>query len=118
MATINGKPYSRGIHEIDGYLVNVIDEFAAITVGKVPEKAVTPVSEPEPVKAPEPANKRAELVNVNKASVDELADLDGVSELVAERIISGRPFEEVSDLTRVKGIGKRTVTANRDRITV
>jgi competence ComEA-like helix-hairpin-helix protein len=117
MATINGKQYAPGIHEIDGYLVHVIDEFAAKTVGKAPERAAAPVSEPERVVAEDGGNKRAERVNVNKASADELADLNGVSETVAGRIIESRPFETVYDLTRVRGIGKARVDALREQIT-
>lgn len=117
MATINGKTYAPGIHEIDGYLVHVNDQYSAVTVGKAPEKPAAPVSAPEPVVTKDQGNKRAELIDVNKAAAEELADLDGISDAVAARIVESRPFESVDDLTRVKGIGKARVDALREFIT-
>ena len=45
------------------------------------------------------------LVNLNEASVEELATLPGVGESLAERIIAARPFEYLEDLEKVSGIG-------------
>jgi hypothetical protein len=39
-------------------------------------------------------------VDVNRASVDELADLPGIGRDDAERIVQGRPYETKSDLVR------------------
>lgn len=51
----------------------------------------------------------AKLVNINKASPEELTRLPGIGEVLAERIISYRntkgPFRRIEDITGVKGIG-------------
>lgn len=60
-------------------------------------------------------------VNVNQASVDELADLlSGIGLKKAQAIVDYREqhgeFETVDALAEVKGIGPSLVAKNRDRI--
>jgi competence protein ComEA len=50
-----------------------------------------------------------ECVNINTASKDELITLSGVGESTAEKIIQGRPYEQVEDLLDVSGIGEVTL---------
>ena len=61
-------------------------------------------------------------ININTASVEELATLDRVGESYAKRIVEYRdangPFEKPEDIMKVKGIGQKTFEANQDRITV
>jgi competence ComEA-like helix-hairpin-helix protein len=57
-------------------------------------------------------------VDLNHASVEELASLDGIGPRLAERIRDARPFVTVDDLARVSGIGPRRVARLRDRLTV
>jgi competence protein ComEA len=61
-------------------------------------------------------------VNINTATVETLAALDGVGETRAQAIIDYRsdngPFKTASDLVNVKGIGERTLEKNADRLTV
>ncbi len=47
----------------------------------------------------------SELLNLNTATLDEMVSLPGVGPAIAERIIAGRPFEELDDLQAVEGIG-------------
>ena len=57
--------------------------------------------------APEPIPQ----VNLNTATVTELAHLPGVGPITAQRIIeyrNKRPFRRISDIIRVKGIGRKT----------
>jgi competence protein ComEA len=53
------------------------------------------------------------LVDVNKADWPELAQLPGIGETLAQRIVSTRdergPFLDHSDLRRVRGIGPKTL---------
>lgn len=53
------------------------------------------------------------LININKADVDMLMMLDGIGEVMAQRIIDYRTehgaFESVEDLLEVKGIGEKTL---------
>lgn len=48
-------------------------------------------------------------VNVNTADVSTLATLPGVGEVLAHRIIAGRPYSKVDDPLRVSGIGERSL---------
>ena len=52
-------------------------------------------------------------IDINAANWIEWAQLDGVGEVLAERIVSEReqngPFKSVDDLRRVKGIGQKTL---------
>lgn len=61
-------------------------------------------------------------VNINTADAKTLLELKGIGLKRAQTIISYRekngPFKSVEDLTRVKGIGKKTVEQNHNKITV
>lgn len=62
-----------------------------------------------------------ETVDINTASVEELADaLHGVGLSKAEAIVAYReangPFTNPDELVNVRGIGMRTVDRNRDRL--
>jgi competence protein ComEA len=61
-------------------------------------------------------------VNINTATPEELATLDRIGPKYAQRIIEYRetvsPFETPEDIMKVKGIGKKTFEANKDRIVV
>ena len=64
----------------------------------------------------------AERVDLNTADRDTLAQLPGIGNVLAERIIDFRenvhPFEEVIELTAVSGISERMVRKLEDRLTV
>ena len=60
-------------------------------------------------------------VDINSASVAELATLPGIGESKAKAIVEYRavdPFKTVDDLKKVKGIGEKTLDALRADITV
>jgi len=61
-------------------------------------------------------------ININEASVEELAQLKNVGTKYAESIVQYRkengPFEKPEDITRVKGIGPKTFELNKDKIVV
>jgi competence protein ComEA len=57
-------------------------------------------------------------VNINTASADEIAQaLNGIGDAKAQAIVERRntegPFKSADDLSRVKGIGTKTVEQNR-----
>ena len=63
-----------------------------------------------------------EKVNINTATAAELTTLERVGAKYAQRIIEYResvaPFKKPEDIMKVKGIGKKTWEANKDRIVV
>lgn len=101
MVTIDGKAYAVGVHEINGKRIQVVDRSTFVTLGEAPP-------EPEPV--------RFEPLNVNTATAEELEALDGIGAAAAKRIIEGRPFEDLADLIRIKGVTQKTLDANRGLI--
>ncbi len=75
------------------------------------------------IAAPPPAAQAAGgRVNLNTAGAAELVTLPGVGNAIAGRIIDSRtaegPFRSINDLTRVKGIGSRTLEKLRPLIAV
>jgi len=60
-------------------------------------------------------------IDINSASVAELTALPGIGPAKAAAIVEQReraPFKSVSDLTKVSGIGERTLEEIRDQISV
>ncbi len=62
------------------------------------------------------------LIDINRATADELTALTGVGEATAEKIVAEReangPFEAIEDIKRVSGIGDKKFEALKDAICV
>ena len=65
---------------------------------------------------------RAELIDINVASLDELDTLPGIGPTTAQKIIDYRdangPFQSIEDIMNVSGIGPATFEEIKDLITV
>jgi competence protein ComEA len=61
-------------------------------------------------------------ININKASVEELVQLQKIGPKYAERIVAFRdangPFQTPEDIMKVPGIGPKTFEKNKDLISV
>ena len=53
------------------------------------------------------------IIDINRASQEELEALPGIGQVIARRIIEGRPYRTVDDLRRVKGIGEKRLAEIR-----
>ena len=62
------------------------------------------------------------LVDINTASAEDLAQLPGVGDKVAERIVNYREkngrFQKVEEIMNVRGIGEKTFVKLRDHLVV
>lgn len=65
---------------------------------------------------------QTDLININKASVEELASLKGIGDNTARAIVAYREanghFAATEELMNVKGIGEKKYETIKDRITV
>ena len=63
-----------------------------------------------------------EVLDVNRATAEELQKLPGIGEKLARAIVSFReqngPFQTVEDLLQVPGIGEKRLAAIRDLVSV
>jgi competence protein ComEA len=57
-------------------------------------------------------------IDPNTAAVDEIMLLPGVGEVLAERIVEGRPYQTVEDLRRVPGIGPKVFAELKDSLQI
>ncbi len=55
-------------------------------------------------------------VDLNRATVEELASLDGIGPKLGARIVAARPFVTIEDIAKVRGIGRRRLARLRPRL--
>jgi competence protein ComEA len=96
---VAGRPYSS------------VDDLAKAGVSaKTLEKIRTLVTVTAP-KAPKPAPRSVErsgAIDLNTASLEQLIELPGVGEVTAKKIVAGRPYASLDDLTEA-GVGASTI---------
>lgn len=58
------------------------------------------------------------VVNLNTASLKQLAMLPGIGPKTAEKIVAARPFQSTDQITKVKGIGLKRYRALKPHLVV
>ena len=96
----------------------------SVTIGTTPA-AVTPKPMQKPVAAPAkagetkaPAPAPGARLDLNTADQKALEDLPGIGPALAKKIIEGRPYKSVDELSRVKGLSKTKMEAFKDKVMV
>lgn len=57
-------------------------------------------------------------IDLNSATLEELKTLDGIGDVMGQRIIDGRPYRKIEDLLEVDGVGPGTLEKIQDKISV
>lgn len=65
-----------------------------------------------------PLKEGSQLVNINTATPEELESLPSIGPSLAQLVIAGRPYKDVADLARIRGISERQVEQLRPMLTV
>lgn len=60
----------------------------------------------------------AKLISINTATQTELEALPGIGPVLSERIIEGRPYNEILEILKIKGIGPKKLAKIKGLITV
>ena len=108
-------------------LASPVEDGQKIYIPKKGEEAPPEIPQPEQNKAT--SNKQTNtkrdkktVVDINRATVEELTKLQGVGEGLAQRIVADRqkngPFKTTEDLMRVSGIGQKKFNQLKDNIRV
>ncbi len=90
---------------------------AASTTTKKDTKATTTTEKKSETKASDKAAAKANLVDVNSASKDELTALPGIGDAYSQKIIDGRPYANKTQLLSKKILPKATYDGVKAQIT-
>ena len=111
--------------EGEGVTTETVVSTTAVSLSVTASDTVSEASPETPSEAPvtaPPGIDSTGRVNLNTATIEDLKTLKGIGDAKAQAILDDRtengPFTSVDDLTRVSGIGQKTLDGLRDQITV
>ncbi|KXT78399.1 helix-hairpin-helix domain-containing protein [Streptococcus sp. DD13] len=86
------------------------------------EEGISALPSPNAASSDQISSSKEERVNINTATAEELQTLTGVGQKKASDIIAYReengPFQSIEDLSKVSGIGQKTIEKWKDHVTV
>lgn len=103
-----GKP--PGLND-PGVVRWILIGVAVLIVVSIVVSLLIPRSKPMPAEG-------SRLVNINTATAKDLESLPGIGPSLAQLVISGRPYANIDDLARVRGISSRQVDELRPMLTL
>ena len=89
---------------------------------RVETESIAPAQKTVQAPAATPKSQLTNMVNLNSASLDELCTLPGIGVVKAQAILDYRSengvFQTIEDITKVKGIGAKTLEKIRSRLSI
>lgn len=118
---VKGEVHTPGVYEVPW---NASVEEVLLQAGGVSEQAdLSSINQTRDLTQGEvliiPAKKDQVCISINTATIEELDELPGIGEKIAQRIIDERtiaPFVQLEDIKRVKGIGDKLFEKMKDQI--
>ena len=90
------------------HLLKLLLAVAVLAAGVSFAGANPPQAAPEKKPAAAAAAAKADLVDINSATLDQLKELPGIGEKYSQKIVDGRPYKMKTDLARKKIIPQAT----------
>ncbi len=94
--------------------ITKIRSMVTVTSSPSPQTVAKPIT-PDP--KPATPDKSPKLVDLNKATEAELQEVSGIGEAYSKRIIDGRPYMKIDDLSKT-GIPAATIDKIKSQVTV
>lgn len=70
------------------------------------------------VESKKEATSKTSKISLNSASKEQLKEIKGVGDVLADAIIKGRPYKSWDDVSKVKGIGDAKLKAIKEKATL
>ncbi len=90
--------------------------FTFLSAGPVAAAPASAEAAPPPSVQPLQAESQAALIDLNSATLKQLRSLPGIGSMYSKKIVEGRPYQAVKDLSLRKVLPKGTYAKIQDRV--